>query len=79
MAMMRMGGPGGPQKPVNPRTKKRIAEAFGPYKPQLLLIVLLVFLSAGLGLFAPIDSSQLDTIEAFFADRGADNCCDQQQ
>ncbi len=48
-----MGGPGGPPKPVGAATKKRIVEAFSPYKSQIILIAVLVFLSAGLGLFAP--------------------------
>ena len=52
MAMMRMGG-GPPQKPVSAETKKRIVQAFAPYKSQLALIALFVFLSAGLGLFSP--------------------------
>jgi ATP-binding cassette subfamily B protein len=52
MAMMRMGG-GPPTKPVSAETKKRIVEAFSPYKSQIALIALCVLLSAGLGLFSP--------------------------
>lgn len=47
-----MGG-GPPQKPISAETKKRIVQAFAPYKSQLALIALCVFLSAGLGLFSP--------------------------
>ncbi|MGC4044067.1 MAG: ABC transporter ATP-binding protein [Armatimonas sp.] len=53
MAMMRMGGPGGPPKPLGATTKKRIVQAFAPYRPQLVLIALFVLISAGLGLFSP--------------------------
>ena len=52
MAMMRMGG-GPPSKPVSAETKKRIVQAFAPYKSQLALIALCVLLSAGLGLLSP--------------------------
>lgn len=50
--MMRMGG-GGPPKPLGAATKKRIVQAFAPYKLQLVWIALFVLLSAGLGLFSP--------------------------
>jgi len=53
MAMMRMGGPGGPPKPLGAATKQRVKQAFAPYKLQLVWITLFVLLSAGLGLFSP--------------------------
>ena len=47
-----MGG-GGPQKPMNKATPKRVAVLFRAYTPRLVLISVAVLLSAGLGLLPP--------------------------
>jgi ATP-binding cassette, subfamily B, bacterial len=46
------GGPGAPKRP-NPETVKRVVAIFVPYRRQLAFIVLLVLISAALGLLAP--------------------------
>jgi len=50
--MIAMGGSKG-QKPINKTSFRRVVALFGPYKPQVGWIVLLVLLSAGLGLLSP--------------------------
>ena len=56
---MRMGGgggwsgAGGPKKPVDPQTMRRVAASFKPYTPQMVWIALAVLASAGLGLLPP--------------------------
>ncbi|MBB6050181.1 ABC transporter ATP-binding protein [Armatimonas rosea] len=52
----RMGGPGGPggaPKKPNPETVKRVFATFIPYRRQLAFIVVLVLISALLGLYPP--------------------------
>ncbi len=52
--MMAMRGPvGGPRKPIKKETLRRVARSFGPYRPQVSLIVGAVLVSATLGLLSP--------------------------
>ncbi len=56
--MMRSGGGGGsreegPKKGLNRASLKRVLAYFRPYRPQVVLIAVLVFISAGLGVLIP--------------------------
>ena len=51
MMAMRMGG--GPPKKVSKETLKRVASAFLPYRPQVIFIIVLVLVSAGMSICSP--------------------------
>ena len=51
--MMMNGGTRGPGKPINNASLKRVVRLFGPYKTKVAWTVLLVLLSAGLGILSP--------------------------
>ncbi|MES2463133.1 MAG: ABC transporter ATP-binding protein [Armatimonadota bacterium] len=46
-------GAGGPKKPLKPETLKRVTQTFGPYKGQIILIIVCVLISAALGVATP--------------------------
>src|SRR5688572_29902975 len=53
MGMMRGGMGGGPKKPINKATVRRVLASFQPYRKEVILTAVLVLLSAGLGLLSP--------------------------
>jgi ATP-binding cassette subfamily B protein len=46
-------GAGGAKKPLKPETLKRVAQTFGPYKGQIVLIIVCVLVAAALGVATP--------------------------
>lgn len=46
-------GAGGAKKPLKPETLKRVIQTFGPYKSQIVLIILCVLVAAALGVATP--------------------------
>jgi ATP-binding cassette subfamily B protein len=46
-------GAGGAKKPLKPETMKRVAQTFGPYKAQIVLIIVCVLIAAAMGVATP--------------------------
>jgi ATP-binding cassette subfamily B protein len=50
---MAFRGSGGPKKPINKATVKRVVSGFRPYRKEVILTAIFVLASAGLGLLSP--------------------------